>query len=243
MGEDAVVAPKTGPPAVEEGLRQQFVRDIAYATVVLDEARRLQEVKRSPLGRLGKLLSHGLVLLLLGSGLTSVLVPWIQRRHQEREARIEARKDCLTQFLLYSNSRWPEYYLIVPLVVRGEVSADEYRESLRRVTEVKVARYDAAAKIEARLLAYRTKVDVRKDDIEDAFEAYKVRVNELSGRIDAWLRNAYCYSNVCESYAAAALDPGFDPYAAFTAIQQEVIELVKVDATVAELLVKHLEDD
>jgi hypothetical protein len=242
MAEDANV-PTKGPTTDQDEERRRLVRDIAYAQLVLDEARRLQERPRSRFARLARALSHGLVILLVGSGLTSVLVPWIQRRHQERQARVEARKECLAQFLLYANSRWPEYYVVLPLVVRGSMTPDDYRESLRHITVVKVARYDAAAKIEARLLAFRRKIDEKNEDVENAFAEYQKTVNGVSERIDIWLRNAYCYSNVCQGSVSDGLDPEFEPYTASRDLQQSVIELLQADAYVTEQFVKHLEDD
>jgi hypothetical protein len=223
--------------------RDRLVRDVAYAQVVVEQARRLEERPRSRLARVGQVLANGFVLLLVGSALTSLLVPWIQRRQLERQARIDARRECLTQFLLYSNSRWPEYYVVIPLVVRGTMSPDEYREALKFVAAGKVARYDAAAKIEASLLAFRAKIEQPNEDVETAFHDYTIAVNDLSTGIDAWLRNAYCYSNLCEKSLSADLDPDFEPYDRFLELQSRVIALLKNDAEVANRLVRHIEDD
>lgn len=221
-------------------------RDLAYAQVVIEQARKeLDARERRPashLARAGKLLTNGFVLLVLGALLTNWLIPRIQRASQAREATLQARKDALAQFLLYANSRWQEYYLLAPLVSSEELTPADYQDAIRKLTTIKLARYDAYAKLKASLLAFRRTPDEPNQEVEGLVERYAIDVNRLSQHVDSWLRNRYCWSNECISTDGAPVDRDFGPYGAFVTIQRETSALLQRDDQVAELLAKHLLD-
>ena len=234
----------SAPPAPA---RDEILRDVVYAQAILAEAVKANETcgRRSAswLSGAGKLLGNGLVLLLVGALISNWLVPRLQRQQQERQTRLAARKDVLAQFLLYANVRWQEYYLLPPLAAHPELTRPEYDQAVRELTRTKIARYDAFAKIEALAIAFRRTPGERNAVLEGALENYAIRINQFSQEIDAWLRNAYCYSNECNDDPAAPLDPDFDSYAAFVKIQREAVELLKLDASVAALISANLMED
>jgi hypothetical protein len=239
---DSSEAREEGPPrpAGAEAPPDAIVRDVVYAQAILDQARRATEARearsRSWLLRASRVLTNGFVLLIAGALISNWLVPRFQRQQQEREARLAARKEVLAQFLLYTNLRWQEYYLLPPLLAHPELTRAQYEQTLRDLTRIKIARYDAFAKVEAMALAFRRSPGERNAELEDALESYAVRINDFSRTIDAWLRNAYCYANECEDSAAAPVDPDFDPYRDFVKIQDDTVALIKLDSSVATLI-------
>ncbi len=213
-----------------------------YALAVLEEAKKAaSKPSAGRVDRILKLLSNGFVLLLAGSVISSLLIPTFQRRMEERKTRIETRQECFAQFLLYANSRWQEYYLLVPLVAKGEISSADYQKALEDLTAIKVRRYDAYAKLQALALAFRRRPQEPNQVIEGALHDYAVRVNDISRDIDAWLRNAYCFSYDCKSVPGAAVDPEFEPYAGFDRLKKEVVTLTERDTSVAGLIASYID--
>lgn len=222
-----------------------LVGDIVYAEAILDAARKAsadRHRKRAWLPALLRPLGNGFVLLVVGALITDVLVPRYQTRQADRAARRAARQEALGQFLLYSNSRWQEYYLLPPLLTE-DLSDAAYRGLLEQLTRIKVARYDAFARLQAAALAFRKHPGTPNQEIEDALADYAVRVNDLSTEIDGWVRNKYCWSHRCRSTPAAPLDPQFNPYDSFEQIKSETVDFHNLDIDLAERLARSIEVD
>jgi hypothetical protein len=124
-------------------------------------------------------------------------------------------------------------------LVGGPDPAD-YQDAIRKLTTIKLARYDAYAKLKASLLAFRRTPDEPNQEVEGLVEQYAIDVNQLSQHVDAWLRNRYCWSNECISTGEAPVDHDFSPYGAFVTIQRETSALLQRDDKVAELLAKRV---
>ena len=169
-------------------------------------------------------LSNGFVLLIVGSILTSVLVPRFQRTYEEQRQRAELMRQCFEQFLLYSNSLWSEYYTVLPLTQRVEIDVDEYLKWQQAIAGVKLKRYEAYARVQAQALSFRGK-DQEKSAVEGALEDYAVNVNRISAEIDTWLRGLYCTPTTRDRSPCAVFDPTFDSYAQYEKIQNMVISL------------------
>jgi hypothetical protein len=137
-------------------------------------------------------LSNGFILLLVGSLITSVFVPWFQRGYERRVQRSTLMQDCLTQFLLYSNSTWQEYYSILPLTLQPEISKDEYLQHINEISSIKLKRFDAYARVQALALVFREPKAKERSPVETALNDYAKSVNAVSEAIDTWLRNLYC---------------------------------------------------
>jgi hypothetical protein len=116
------------PPEAQdlsEPERAKIRAEVRYALIAAREARPVDPPK-TPLNQTLAYLSNGFVLLLVGSLITSVLVPSFQRRYENRRQQVALMQNCLEQFLLYSNSIWQEYYSILPLTQRIEIDEATY---------------------------------------------------------------------------------------------------------------------
>jgi hypothetical protein len=169
-------------------------------------------------------LSNGFVLLIVGSIITSFLVPRFQRDYEERKQRAQLMRQCFEQFLLYSNSLWTEYYAVLPLTQRVEIDADEYLKWQKEITQVKLKRYDAYARVQAQALSFRGSNE-STSDVEKALGDYAVTVNAVSKEIDDWLRGLYCTPMKRDKSPCASFDPAFDPYAQYKKIQSLVLSV------------------
>jgi len=184
-------------------------------------------------------LSNGFILLLVGSLITSVFVPWFQRGYERRVQRSTLMQDCLTQFLLYSNSTWQEYYSILPLTLQPEISKDEYLQHINEISSIKLKRFDAYARVQALALVFRESKAKERSPVETALNDYAKSVNAVSEAIDTWLRNLYCTPTKREKSPCATFDPTFDAYDQYLKIHQLVLYVGNDNAQqVAELIVE-----
>src|SRR5687767_1466493 len=126
--------------------RARIRSEMQYAMLVAGEARRPPE-KKTPADKVLAYLSNGFVLLLVGSLITSVLVPYFQREYESRSRQTALRQECLTQFLLYGNSIWQEYYAILPATLLADLEKDEYLKYKNAISDIKLKRYDAYARV------------------------------------------------------------------------------------------------
>lgn len=188
--------------------------------------------------RLLGLLSNGFVLLLIGSAITSFLVPQFQRAYEARTRAAAQRQEVFAQFLLYSNSMLQEYYAVLPLTLEPELDKDAYVKALQAISEIKLKRYDAYAKVQALAVVFRGDDLAARSAVEAAIEDYAVRVNQASAAIDDWLRGLYCTPVKRADSPCARFDPLFDGHRAFGAVQATVLDIVnqrsdQVAATIA----------
>ena len=110
---------------LSENDRSRIRAEMRYAMVAVQEARSAEKPKHA-LDRPFGYLSNGFLLLLLGTLITSALVPHFQREYEQRIKQSELMKECLSQFLVYVNSIWQEYFLILPVALEPEINKEEY---------------------------------------------------------------------------------------------------------------------
>ena len=185
--------------------------------------------------------SNGFVLLVVGSLTTYFLVPYFQRQLEHRAERGQIVKECLTQFLLYANTGWQEYYAVLPLTLEPGLTKEQYVEFLGDTKRIKLARYDAFAHLEALSVVFRPPGSPERSAIEKALHDYAVRLNIISGAIDTWLRNMYCLKTTCIDTARGRVDSDFEPYGSFLRVQDLINESWGREQEVAELLVRELQ--
>jgi len=77
--------------------RERIRAEMRYAMLVTQEIPR-PEKKKSSIDKLLGYLSNGFVLLLLGSLITSFLVPIFQRKYETRKQQAALMQECLSQF-------------------------------------------------------------------------------------------------------------------------------------------------
>lgn len=185
-------------------------------------------------------LSNGFVLLLVGALITSYLVPRFQRQYEEGKQDVSLMRECLSQFLLYGNSIWKEYYLIFPLVQSSDIEKDTYNKCIGEISQIKLQRYDAFSKLEAMAVVFREKATKDKASaVEDLLESYARQVNGISREISTWLMNLYCAGpNRCLS--AESVDPDFSPYNGFLAIEPLLQDLEKNGREISQLMVNRM---
>ena len=172
------------------------------------------------------MLSNGFVLLLIGSAITSFLVPQFQRAYEARARAAALRQEAFAQFLLYSNSMVQEYYAILPLTLEAEIGKETYIKALNQISEVKLKRYDAYAKVQSLAVVFRGGDLASRSVVEAALEDYAVRVNQASAAIDDWLRGLYCTPVKREASPCARFDPLFDSYQSFVGVKATVLDVV-----------------
>lgn len=224
---------------LSESERAKIRAEVRYALVAAREAR----PPETPKGRFALLLtylSNGFVLLLVGSLITSVLVPNFQRRYEGRKQQVALMQDCLAQFLLYSNSLWQEHYAVLPLTQVVEIDQATYLRYVSKIAEIKLKRYDAFAKVVALSVVFRDD-SVAASPIDTALRNYAVSLNTASASIDRWLTGLYCTPTARSRSPCASFDPAFDAYFEHTKIKRFVVEVGnKGTDDVAALIVKRI---
>ena len=133
---------------LSEDERARIRAEMRYAALIVQEAGQAKKPKHA-LDKVLGYLSNGFVLLLLGSIITSALVPHFQREYERRARQSALMQECLSQFLVYSNSIWQEYYTILPVTLETEINKEEYVRLMNDISQIKLKRYDAYAKVQA----------------------------------------------------------------------------------------------
>ena len=211
-----------------------------YAMVAAGEARPAAPAKPF-VDRVLGYFSNGFVLLLIGSLITSGLVPYFQRSYESRTQRAGLMRECFSQFLLYSNSIWQEYYAVLPLTQETDLGKEDYLKYLARVAEIKLKRYEAYAKVQALALAYRDAGSSAASDVETALHRYAVLLNTVSADIDRWLTGLYCTPTTRDASPCASFDATFDAFREHLKIKARIVEIGNVMTDdVAGLMVKSM---
>jgi len=228
------------PPDLPEEERARIRAEMRYAMVAAQETRPSEQPK-NPAEKVLSYLSNGFVLLLLGSLITSFLVPQFQRAYESRARQSTLRQECLAQFLLYSNSIWQEYYGILPATLETDLDKERYLKYMNEISQIKLKRYDAYSKVQALALVFRDPDTNATSPVEAALTDYAIKVNRVSAAIDSWLRDIYCTPTKREKSPCVEFDPTFDPYDRYLAIQQLVVELGNEGTQkVAEIMVESI---
>ena len=226
------------PYELGEAERARIRAEMRYAMVAANEVRPAAPSK-SFVDRVLGYFSNGFVLLIIGSLITSGLVPYFQRSYESRAQRAALMRECFSQFLLYSNSIWQEYYAVLPLTQETDLGKDDYLKYLARMVEIKLKRYEAYAKVQALALAYRHPGSSAASDVEAALHRYAVVLNAASADIDKWLTGLYCTPTTRTASPCASFDARFDAFDEHLKIKSRVIEIGNTQTDdVAGLMVK-----
>lgn len=205
--------------------RSRIRAEVRYALIAAREARP-PEPPKSRFARAFAYLSNGFVLLLVGSLITSVLVPDFQRRYDARKQQLALMQDCLAQFLLYSNSLWQEYYAVLPLTQRVEIDEATYLAYVTKIADIKLKRYDAYAKVLALSVVFQGTGEAPSGaPIDAALKRYAVDLNTASASIDKWLTGLYCTPTDRDHSPCARFDAGFDAYEEHLKIKGYVVDI------------------
>ncbi len=208
-----------------ESERAKIRAEVRYALIAAREAHPAEPPKSRLAQALGYL-SNGFVLLLVGSLITSVLVPDFQRRYENRKQQMTLMQDCLAQFLLYGNSLWQEYYAVLPLTQRVEIDETTYLQYVNKIAEIKLKRYDAYAKVLALSVVFQEQTETTAaSSIDTALKSYAVSLNIASASIDKWLTDLYCTPTNRDHSPCASFDPTFDAFDEHTKIKHFVVDL------------------
>jgi hypothetical protein len=187
---------------------EQLRRDLAYATAVLEAAKQAAPPSPKPPGVIARFfgfLSSGLGLLLIGTVITSILVPYFQKASEQRQAERSIMRECLGEFLQYEVSIWQEFYAVFPLVHESEIDRAKYDEFTAAISEIKLARYRAYGKVRALAIAFR-EGSPSPSDIEQRIEEFAILVNQTSERIDTWLGALYCARAICAEAGSGSVN-------------------------------------
>jgi hypothetical protein len=181
--------------------------DMVYAAAVLEAAKKLGPPEPSPgiFARAVEFLSSGLGLLIIGTILTSVLIPYYQKAAEQRQAEREIMRDCLAEFLQYEVSIWNEYYAVFPLIHESELDREKYDGFTAQISEIKIERYRAYAKVKANAIAFRGEGSA-SSVIETEIHNFAVLLNQTSETIDRWMGDLYCSGTICGGEEGRGVD-------------------------------------
>lgn len=217
--------PAATPDGLTESERSKIRAEVRYALIAAREARPADPPK-SRMAQILSYLNNGFVMLLVGSLITSVLVPNFQRQYESRRQRVALMQDCLGQFLLYSNSLWQEYYAVLPLTQRIEIDEATYLQYVNTIAAIKLKRYDAYAKVLALSVVFENNATkAQASTIDTAIKNYAVSLNTASAAIDKWLTGLYCTPTVRTHSPCAQFDPSFDAYTEHSKIKNYVVDI------------------
>lgn len=217
--------------------------EMRYAALAVQETVRPTVKPKSVIDKALGYLSNGFILLIIGATITSGLVPYFQRQYENRKQQYSLMQECFTQFLLYSNSIWQEYYDILPLTQEVEINKDEYLRYLKEVAQIKLRRYDAYAK-QALSVVFRKDIDSKNNPVETALRSYAISLNTASAAIDKWLTGLYCTPTKRERSPCASFDPAFDGFAEYEKIKKLVIEIGNKESdNVAAIIVSEMSQE
>jgi hypothetical protein len=194
-------------------------------------------------GKLSQLLgylSNGFVLLIIGSIITTNLVPHFQTQFETKKENRMLMHESFSQFLLYSNSAWEEYYAVFPLIHKTDMTLEEYNNYYAVISKIKLKRYDAYAKLKALSLAFREDDINKSSDIEKEIESYAVKVNDASLYIDDWARNLYCSPNKCANVEPDPVNSDFNSIEVFSNVKNKVEALQAYSDTIASNMIRHI---
>lgn len=208
--------------------------EIRCALIVLKQAR--QSASKNVLEKALSFLSNGFVLLLAGTLLTSFLVPIYQRQYDQNKKRVELMQDCLSEFLAYSNSIWQEYYSLFPIADESGIDHDQYNLYLNKISEIKLRRYDAFARLQGTAIVFRAWPQ-NESNVENALQKYAVEINGMSEKFDTWLRKLYCYRARCPD---EAIPPDYSPSDDFSELQHAMEETEERTKNVSTLMVQQI---
>jgi hypothetical protein len=213
--------------------RAKIRTEVRYALVAAREAHPPETPKTR---------NNGFVLLLVGSLITSIVVPGFQQRYENRKQQVALMQDCLAQFLLYSNSLWQEYYSVLPLTQRVEIDEATYLHYVNKLAEIKLKRYDAYAKVLALSVVFQDQTEkTTASSIDTAIRSYALSLNSASASIDKWLTGLYCTPTKRDHSPCASFGPAFDAFNEHMKIKRFVVEIGnKGPDDVAAMIVKRI---
>jgi hypothetical protein len=220
---------------LSEEERARVRAEMRYAMLVFNESDKDAKAKSTAEKWLG-FLANGFVLLLVGSLITSFLVPHFQHEYDRRKQRLATMQECFSQFRLYTESVWQEYFLIIPLSQKTEITGPEYLQYVDKIKDIKLRRLDAYTQAEALAVVFR--VDQEDRNFDGALARYAVRVNLASAEVDTWLVGLYCTPVKRNASPCATFDPLFDSFKGFQRIQSLVLEIGDAKLEVGTLMMK-----
>lgn len=223
---------------LSESERVKIRAEVRYALIAAKESRE-PEPPKTGLSRILGYLSNGFVLLIVGSIITSILVPHFQKKYERRAQQVTLMQECLSQFLLYSNSLWQEYYALLPLTQKSEIDEATYLGYVNKVAEIKLKRYDAYAKVQALTVVFELENGASTEQpLNSTLKRYAIDLNLASAAMDKWLTGLYCTPFTRDVSPCEEFDPSFDPYQEHLKIKSLVSSVgnAGTDAVAAEIV-------
>lgn len=183
------------------------------------------------------ILSNGFILLILGTLLTSLLVPNYQRKYENNKRKKQLMEECLSTYLLYTNSIWEEYFLVLPLIEIQRVSESDFIKYLNSISKARLKRYEYLSKVKALSVVFRKK-NGDKSDIENKTQNYADTISNISWNITRWLRSIYCLSNECSVNTVFSKDSVF---ADFKSITNSLNSLQDRESNISNMMVEEIQ--
>ncbi len=198
-----------------------------------------RDTQKSKFEKIISLLSNGFVLLIIGTVITSILVPIFQNHQRAAAQNLNLKKETFAQFLLYTNSIWKEYYLMFPLVHESKINKDKYNHYLNEISKVKLERYNAYSKIRGVAISFRDGNSTIISKVEKDIREYAIDLNQTSEMIDEWLRYLYCREANCVN---TVVPDDFTSYGRFMDLSARMQDNKDLGDKVSETLVFHMKN-
>ncbi len=180
--------------------------EVRYAVIAAKEARP-PEKSKSVIDNILNFLSSGFFLLLLGSGITSLLVPVIQQGAEQRKERSSHLQELFEQFNLYSNTIYEEYLAIYPLAVQERLSKEDHSNYTQKIFNLKLKRANAYAKIQTLVVIVDKKMEetdheqisnktekeqnYNENNLASAIDHYRLKLEGTSNEITQFINEFY----------------------------------------------------
>lgn len=217
---------------LDEDERRRLRAEARYLLLATSEARPPPPPKSALESVLGYL-SNGFVLLIVGSIITSILVPSFQKKAEFRKEQVALMQECLSNFFVYSNSLWLELHTLVPLTQKAEIDEQTYLRHLGQIAPIRQQRSDAIARARALAAVFQIDTGSAQDTALTAtLDEFTAHLDGAARTIERWLNGLYCTPFVRDSSPCADYDFTFDAHREYLALEKLVADVSNREASI-----------
>ena len=159
-------------------------------------------------------------LLLIGSLITGILVPWFQftqktiewkrqNRFDSVNYKLEMMRDCVRNFVILQAYRAEAYERVQPYLLKASLTKDDYNVFKNQYIELQNKNFAQNAKVTSLIVAFTAmnkSQDERRASLGVLFENYIHNSTLYMRDIDRSIQNKYCKSNAEDCADANAND-------------------------------------
>ncbi len=197
-------------PLEQDRIRAEYRYASTVASLLTSKPTSTKVEGKSNTEKLLGILSNSFILLLLGTLLSSVLIPYFQKKQEKRKQQLSLMQECFSQFLQFSNSIWQEYYTMKTIEWEDGISKETFLLQQKERNRILLQRYDSYAKVQSLAVAFRPEGSKTESTQEKAIRQYAVEVTNVSDRMIDWLTAIYCTPKPPNKTPCSSFNPDFD---------------------------------